>query len=244
MKSKYYTEKQTILNDRMLSDEGKQLKIQELQNQYRDDLASEKDINNIHLSGVRSQINEIKKTKYKRPLPTSNIPNKEYLANADLSIATLLAQSVALMAEQRAESKLLAKLAMAENAETYLAVVDDAIYENPSAVVSAFSEVKKGLEGFNVNGVKTRITELYSKAIDAEMEPKERKWNEANSLKLKELQKRETELFMESITINRDLEDVINDGKITKGENYYFGGGQEKENSQDPYFKNPVQKVE
>ncbi|SDE24054.1 hypothetical protein [Sporomusa acidovorans] len=233
----YFDKKRAILNDRMLSDAGKKSKISELQKQTREELLSEQNINKTHIEAVRGQINEMRKSKFVRPLPKVSIPNHESMASADIGIATLLAQSVALAAEQRSFERLITKLSMADTADKFLAAVSDAIQENPAAVVRGFLGIKQGFERFDINGtgLRARLNQLYNEACTAEQTPQEKKWIAANATKLEELQRRETLLFTESMNIEQNLQILSNDISTEKGKDWYFGGGKQEAKESAPY---------
>lgn len=239
MKMDYVMKKQAILNDKMLSDEGKRKKLDELQKQVQEELRIEELLINERQKSVRTQLDELKASKYRRPLPAAPIKKPENMDDTDKAMITLLSQSVGLLAEQRAGERLVAKLTMTGSETEFLQALDDATFENPASVVRVYPMIKTLADRFeNKIGLTTRLNQGYAKALDLEMDDKERKWQEENALKLQELEKREAIIFTESIQLQLSIDNMANEVATAKGEKYFFNDGQAGEKQSNPYFEN------
>ncbi len=237
----YPGKKQTILNDNMLSDVGKRLQLSTLQQKTLEDLKNEQSSLEERKKANHAQLVELRKSKYHRPLPTVLVQKLDYLADTDKYLINLLAQSVALQAEQRAGERLVARLAMAEDEAEYMRILGDALYENPSAVVRVFPIVQESARNRFSDSVLShlnrQLNDIYSNALTLEMDSSEKKWQEENALKLKQLQERQMAILSEEIQISGRIHDIQNEIVGTEAKDYYFNGGQLEANQTTSYFK-------
>lgn len=231
----YFDEKNAIMGDKMLSDVGKRLKLSELQKEIMEGLDTEIGLTKERQSTLKSQIDDIKKQKYQRPLPSVKIPGKEDLLESEKVLAGLLSNMVGLLAEQRVAERLLAKLSMTKDSVSITSIIDDAIYENPAAVVRVLPQILKDADIVNMPGMVTLLRGLYDKAAAAEMDSKEKKWQEQNAAKLEDLQTRFNKAVIEEIQFNVQLDSVRADKTQTDFIN--AGNSALNDNGDNPYFK-------
>lgn len=218
-----------ILNNNRLKASAKQEDLIKLSEEHISELEAEKEANAIRQQNVTEQLDNLKKSKYQRPLPSVKINTEKLYDDSDKITSGLLGNIVALMAEQRASERLLAQLTMTKDFEMYTRVLDSAIFDNPAALIRSWPSIVKDSERFAGNvGMAAQIDGLYTKALENEKDAKEKKWEEKNTLELDALEQRKTANFTETLQLGIELERVRGEVGSMNAQAFYDGNSSAK----------------
>lgn len=222
----FESQKAAILNDKRLTAAAKRSDLLKLHDEQLSDLASERETIAVRQQNIVKKLDELKKSKYQRPLPEVKIDDKKDIEEA---LAGLVGNMVALMAEERAGKRLLTKLSMSNDANQFLQTIDSATWDNPAAVISEWSAIMKysNYRFAGIPGITAQINELYAKALENEKTPEERKWEDKNAFAVNDLGKSKIASFQETLHLATQEEQVRRNIREIQADDFFFGGESE-----------------